>query len=340
MVKAVRLADIAEKLGVSVVTVSKALSGQKGVSDELRVKIKTLADEMGYTPMHMQHGDRAKSYTIGVITFETYFAEFASFYWKMYQELATRAVKKNCFTMLEVISNADEDDCIVPKIIAEERANGIIVIGKPKKDYLKFLYQSRKIPMVFLDFYDDEEIVDSVISASFYGMYRMTDYLIKNGHTRIAFVGTVMYTESITDRYFGYCKALLENGIEQRQDWVLKDRELENGVSGLDYKIELPQDMPTAFVCNNDITAYALIKQLEEAGYKVPEDISVVGYDNYLYAEFGDSKITTYSVDVGAMTNVALNCIIKRIENLAINTNVQVVNGKLIERETVKRIDN
>ena len=72
----------------------------------------------------------------------------------------------------------------------------------------------------------------------------------------------------------------------------------------------------------------------------MPEDISVVGYDNYLYAEFGDSKITTYSVDVGAMTNVALNCLIKRIENLAINTNVQVVNGKLIERESVKRIDN
>ena len=337
MVKTVRLADIAEKLGVSVVTVSKALSGQKGVSDELRMKIKTLADEMGYIPIHSPQGERTKSYTIGVITFEAYFAKFASFYWKMYQELATRAVKQNCFTMLEVISDRDEDNCIMPKIIEGERVDGIIVIGKPQKSYLKFLYQTRDIPMVFLDFYDDEEIVDSVISASFYGSYRMTDYLIKNGHTRIAFVGTLMYTESITDRYFGYCKALMENGIKLRQDWVLKDREFDDGVMGLNYKFKLPEDMPTAFVCNNDIAAYALIKQLEEAGYRVPEDISVVGYDDYLNAEYGDSKITTYSVDVGTMTKVALACLIKRIEKLAINTNVQVVNGRLIERGTVKR---
>ena len=117
MVKAVKLADIAERLGVSIVTVSKALSGQKGVSEELREKIKTLADEMGYTPIHSPQGSKTKSYTIGVITFEHYFAKFASFYWKMYQELATRAVRKNCFTMLEVISDYDEENLTEPKLI-------------------------------------------------------------------------------------------------------------------------------------------------------------------------------------------------------------------------------
>ena len=110
MVKAVKLADIAEKVGVSVVTVSKALSGQKGVSEEMRARIKELADEMGYTPIHTAQAGRSRSYTVGVVTFETYFTRFASFYWKMYQELATRAVKKNCFSMLEVISSYDEDN--------------------------------------------------------------------------------------------------------------------------------------------------------------------------------------------------------------------------------------
>ena len=215
MVKAVKLADIAEKVGVSVVTVSKALSGQKGVSEEMRARIKELADEMGYTPIHTAQAGRSRSYTVGVVTFETYFTRFASFYWKMYQELATRAVKKNCFSMLEVISSYDEDNLVWPKLITEnQKIDGIIVIGRPKQSYLKMLYQNKKIPMVFMDFYDDEEIVDSVVSASFNGMYRMTDYLIKNGHTKVGFVGSVMYTESITDRYFGYCKALMEHGIE------------------------------------------------------------------------------------------------------------------------------
>lgn len=340
MVKAVKLADIAEKVGVSVVTVSKALSGQKGVSEEMRARIKELADEMGYTPIHTAQAGRSRSYTVGVVTFETYFTRFASFYWKMYQELATRAVKKNCFSMLEVISGYDEDNLVWPKLITEnQKIDGIIVIGRPKQSYLKMLYQNKKIPMVFMDFYDDEEIVDSVVSASFNGMYRMTDYLIKNGHTKVGFVGSVMYTESITDRYFGYCKALMEHGIEVRQDWVIRDRDYSDGVIGIEYKLQLPKEMPTAFVCNNDVTAYALIRQLEERNYHVPEDISVVGYDDYLYPEYGDSRITTYLVDMAEMSKIALSCVIRRIENVSMNASVHIVNGRIIERTSVKKIN-
>lgn len=340
MVKAVKLADIAEKVGVSVVTVSKALSGQKGVSEEMRAKIKELADEMGYTPLHATQAGRTRSYTIGVITFETYFMRFASFYWKMYQELATRAVKKNCFSMLEVISSYDEENLVWPKLITEnQKVDGIIVIGRPKLGYLKMLYQNKKIPMVFMDFYDDEEVVDSVVSASFNGMYRMTEYLIKNGHTKIGFVGTIMYTESITDRYFGYCKALMEHGIEVRQDWIIRDRDYNDGIIGVEYRLQLPKEMPTAFVCNNDVTAYALIRQLEERNYRVPEDISVVGYDDYLYPEYGDSRITTYLVDMAEMSRITLSCMIKRIENISMNASVHIVNGRIIERMTVKKLN-
>lgn len=339
MIKSVRLADIAERMGVSVVTVSKALSGQKGVSEKMRAKIKALADEMGYTPVHAPQNEKAKSYTIGVITFERYFTKFASFYWKMYQELTTQAAGHNCFTMLEVVASLDEDSLAKPRLLEEGRVDGIIVIGKPKKDYLKMFYQNKKMPMVFLDFYDDEVIMDSVISASFYGMYRMTEYLIKKGHTDIAFVGTLMYTESITDRYFGYCKALMEHGIETRPEWVINDRGYADGIMGMGYKFSFSENnMPTAFVCNNDIAAYALIKQLEEKGYRVPEDISVVGYDDYLYPEFGDSQITTYSVDMSAMARVALTYMVKRIEHFDMNANVHVVSGKVIERSTVKMI--
>lgn len=337
MVKAVKLADIAEKMGVSVVTVSKALSGQKGVSEELREKIRILADEMGYMPVHARQQGTGKTYTIGIVTFEYYFARLASFYWKMYQELATRAVKKNCFTMLEVISPYDENEGTAPKMITEEKVDGVIILGRPQKNYLKMLYQHKKIPMVFMDFYDEEETVSSVVSSGFYGSYRLTQYLIKNGHSRIAYVGTLMYTESITDRYLGYCKALMENGIEQRKDWVLKDRDIQDGTIGLGYHIELPTDMPTAFVCNNDITAYALIKQLEGEGYRVPEDISVVGYDDYLYPEYGDSKITTYSVDMAGMSKTAIKLLIKYMEQIPQETKLHVVSGKLIERESAGR---
>ena len=171
-------------------------------------------------------------------------------------------------------------------------------------------------------------------------MYRMTEYLIQRGHEKIAFVGTLMYTESITDRYFGYCKALMEHDIERRPEWIMDDRNFDDGYMGLNYKVSLSEDdMPTAFVCNNDVTAYALIRQLKESGYRVPEDISVVGFDNYLYAEFGDSRITTYAVDMEKMTQMALSILIKRISDCATEARVYVTGGKLVERKSVKKLN-
>ena len=339
MVKSVKLADIAAELNVSIVTVSKALSGQKGVSEELRKKIKDLADEMGYVPVHAAQKNRSKSYTIGIISLESYFSKFASFYWKMYQEVATKAVKKSCFTMLEVISAASEDALEPPKLFEEERVDGIVIIGKPKKEYLKMLYQYKRIPMVFLDFYDDELICDSVVSAGYLGSYQMTHYLIEKGHKKIAYVGTLMYTESITDRYFGYCKALLESNLEVRKDWVIPDRDVRTGIIGMEHTFQLPHEMPTAFVCNNDVTAYALIQTLEKAGYRVPEDISVVGYDNYLYPEYGDSRITTYAVDMGEMARIAMHSLVKKIENILYNESIHTVPGRMIIRDTVKELN-
>lgn len=339
MEKTVKLADIAKEVGVSIVTVSKALSDQKGVSEQMREKIKSLAKEMGYTPVHARKSTSGKSYTIGVVTFTYYFEKLSSFYWKMYQELMSKAVKKNCFCMLEVISSFDEDDVTPPKLITEKKVDGVIILGKPSKAYLTMLYQFDKMPMVFLDFYDDENKVSSVVSAGYHGGYTLTQHLINHGHSRIAYVGTLMYTESITDRYLGYCKALMENGIELRKDWVLKDREISSGIIGLAYKIEFPDDMPTAFVCNNDVTAFALIKQLEERGLRVPEDISVVGYDDYLYPEYGESNITTYAVDMSGMAKACVKMLIKSMENRLEEPGFHIISGKLIERNTVKHIN-
>ena len=130
MAKAVKLADIAGQLGVSTVTVSKALSGQKGVSEELREKIKTLADEMGYKQPSARRREHAvKSYNIGVLVSDRYLDKYDSFYWKMYQCVATKAVQKDCFTMLEVINTHAEQTLEPPKLLEEERVDGVIIIG-------------------------------------------------------------------------------------------------------------------------------------------------------------------------------------------------------------------
>lgn len=337
MAKLVKLADIAERLNVSTVTVSKALSDQKGVGEELRSQIKQMAEEMGYvSPSAAKMHAVKKSYNIGVIVSQRYFDQTQSFYWLMYQELATKATAKNSFTMLEVIQPEDETNNVTPKLLEGERVNGLIVIGIMKKEYLDAIKEKAKVPVVYLDFYTDDDC-DAVITDNYFGMYRLTKHLCDKGHRKIAYVGTLFATNSITDRYFGYCKALYESGIEIRKDWIIDDRFVDSG-GIMDYKMVLPKEMPTAFVCNCDVTAYELIRELEGKGYKVPEDISIVGFDNYVFANAGESILTTYEVDVKEMARRAVKVLIRKMEGISYNKGISIVEGRMIVRDSVKEL--
>ena len=155
------------------------------------------------------------------------------------------------------------------------------------------------------------------------------------GHTEIAFVGTVCATNSITDRFLGYMKALLEHGSEYRKEWVIEDRDMETG--RVDRDIRLPEKMPTAFVCNCDLTAGYLIQKLQKAGYRVPEDISVVGFDNYLYPGICDVEITTYEVDISEMARRTMHKIYKKIADEKYTSGAFIVDGHLVKKDSVAR---
>ncbi len=116
MAKIITLSDIGKKLNVSTVTVSKALSGKKGVSESLRAEIIEAAEEMGYVrKKDTPEFKRQKSYNIGVLTAERYLKEKQSFYWQLYQDISQIGLKKNCFTMLEVVTAQEEKEAEQPE---------------------------------------------------------------------------------------------------------------------------------------------------------------------------------------------------------------------------------
>ena len=339
MAKSVRLRDIAEKVGVSTVTVSKALSGQKGMSDALRERIHSLASEMGYVPSISRKADSSKkSYTIGVIISEQFMNEYSSYYNKLHQQVSQLAMERGCFTMLEVISDNVQESRQLPRLVTDKKVEGILVIGRLDEAYLKEIKTGSGIPMVYLDFCNHTEDEDAVISDSYNGSYCITNYLFDKGHKKISFVGTVMASGTITDRYFGYRKSLLEHGVEFRQDWVIDDRDIDNGTIDPTRFFKLPGDMPTAFVCNCDLTASVLIKKLIDKGYKVPDDISVVGFDNFVFPGMCDIKITTYGVDTYEMGRNAVLNLIRKISKERYRQGIMILEGHLIEGESVKEI--
>ncbi len=341
MPKAVKLADIAQKLSVSTVTVSKALSGQKGVSEEMRKKIKALADEMGYVKSRSAEKDKEhKSCTIGIIVAERYLDKDESFYWRIYQDLSQSAMRKNCFTMLEVVASEEEYNQQMPKMVAEGKIEAMIVMGSFQADYAQYLQKNICLPVILLDTLGKEGDFDAVVSNNLMGAYRMTNYLFDLGHEKIGFVGTRLATASIDDRFLGYLKSAMEHGMQVCAQWLLEDRDRATGVSDYDAHFCLPQkeDMPTAFFCNNDKAASVLIHKLEEYGYCVPKDISVVGFDNYIYEPLLQIGITTYAINTQEMARRALQILLYKLEKPDYSLGVYMIDGALIERESARQI--
>ena len=335
MAKAVRLSDIAERLKVSTVTVSKALSGQKGVSEEHRALIIRTAEDMGY--IKKAAAAAKSSYTIGVVVAERYVVANQSFYWDIYQDISRYVVQKNSFAILELIAYEDEKNKKLPKMVIGSKVDAVILMGTFSHEYTEFLLSSISLPMLCLDTISPDENVDSVVSNNMMGGYHMTNYLFELGHRKIGFVGTRLATNSIDDRFFGYLKSCMEHGMSFRMDWVLDDRERERGEFCID-EVRLPEDMPTAFFCNCDIAAVRLADRLVREGYRVPEDISIVGFDNYLQVPRPDLKLTTYEINSRAMGSRAGHIILHKLHTENYTTGIYVLPGRFIEGSSAVRI--
>jgi LacI family transcriptional regulator len=196
------------------------------------------------------------------------------------------------------------------------------------------MIDSTGIPYIFLDFVDDTFNVDTIISDNVYGAYEITKYLITQGHSKIGFIGNQLATTSITDRYIGYYKAMLEQKLVIYEEWVINDRDEEGNFIDL----KLPGDLPTAFVCNCDKIAYELILLLKKNNIRVPDDVSVVGYDNYIFATLSDPQITTVEVNVEVMSEMAVASIIRRFSNPSIESSRKIISGRIVIRDSVSNL--
>ena len=320
--------DIGAALGVSTVTISKALGGKEGVSDAVRETIIETARKMGYhyiTPPESASGGAL----ISILTADRFFA-VPSFYADMYRALQRELNEAGMLGALEIVSEQEEREQTLPAAAALRRADGFVLLGQFQMDYVTAILETGR-PVVLLDFSLDGPDVDAVVSDGQTGCYQLTRYLIAHGHKNIGFVGNVHRTTSIMDRYSGYLRAMSLANLPVREHWIIPDM-LDN-VNYLD-DFPLPEPMPTALVCNNDMLAYRIIAALEKKGYRVPEDVSVTGFDNCAYG--GDARpITTYAVDQQRMAQETVRRLQTRMREGMEGPLRTSVGGWLVERDSV-----
>lgn len=326
----IRMRDVAEKLGVSTVSVSKALNGKEGVSEEIRQKIVQTANEMGYeleTPVVLNN-----PVTIGVLISERFFSEHDAFYARIHRELVQFASTQNVTILLEIVTKEFEDNCVIPKFIQNRQIEALIYLGTFSDEYISNV-NSQNLPYTFLDFYNDNKTNDSVVGDNYNGSYALTDLLIKKGHKNIRFIGSIEATSSIFDRYMGYIKAIIANNLlDSTNINYIPDRD-EYGKIFTSYNFE---EIADAYVCNCDQNAFYVINCLKEKNIRIPEEVSIVGYDDSYFANVSSPKLTTYRVNIKSMASTTIRLLLKKINNEPNDTGKTIIYGDIVVRDSVK----
>lgn len=333
----VTMQAIAQSLGITKVSVSKALNGQPGVSNELRSRIIATANTMGYyKPAQIEHKEE---FVIACIIPKKFFVETDKFYNVIYYYLNRKCISSGYQLFSVVINDEEEKSPSVTSPLSNRKIDGIIMLGEVSSSCVSH-FKELSLPILAVDFYKTDIEIESIITDNFFLGYKATEFLIKNGHKKIGFVGDPAQTTSILDRYFGYLKSLYSHGLKSCDEFNICNNDV-YGTYTLD--ISLPEDMPTAMVCHCDAAAYYLIQKLTSMGLKVPDDVSVISFDNTDISTISSPQITTFDINKKQIAYTALDEIALKIKNKMSNTKMisgkRYVSSTFMERDTVKKID-
>ena len=332
MSKSVTMAELARMFNVSKVTISNALNDKDGISPKLKEKIKAKAVELGWRFNSAARSLKTtKSYNIGILIAERYIGNRESYYLGVYSKLSAKLVELGYSCILETLTYEKEMMLDLPLMYKDSKIDAILNVGQLNYEYLK-LFEKVSVPVIFVDFYDFKVDIDSISLDNYTSCYFLAQYLINNGHSKIGFVGNIYTTSSIQDRYLGFCRAMLENELQIDPEYLVSDRNKKGEWIPLDLK-----KIPTAYICNNDQIAFVLIKKLQGLGMRVPEDVSVVAFDNTLYSIVSTPSITTIDSNIDDFVERASKAIIKKISSEKVYGRI-FVQGNIIERDSVKKM--
>ncbi|MCK9348662.1 MAG: substrate-binding domain-containing protein [Sphaerochaeta sp.] len=333
MQKPVTMKDIAKRLSVTSVTVSKALSGKEGVSDELRKEIIQAAKEMGYRKhLVSKESKEGSTHNVGILISERHMKGDCA-YMRIQQEICRQLLQNGYYGIVELVAHHEEEEGTLPKILQDSKVDGLILLAQMRPSYVNRLL-SADLPYIFVDFFYENYHADAVICDNVYGGYSLTNHLISLGHRNIVFVGNPMYSTVVMDRYLGYYKALMEHGLTMDSSLVIHDY----SDFGERNDLVINPELATAYVCSTCETAYRLMKHLQERGVKVPEQASIVGFDEDLYTTLSNPPLTTFSIDIPLMALSAAQSIVSKIENPEFHFGRKTISGSLEIRQSSSRI--
>ncbi len=282
--------EIANTLGVNVSTVSRALRGLEGVSQELRQKILSIAKERGYRPNPFAVSLRYDTtHTIGIIVPDVSFSHFSHIVRNI--EAEARNLGYMCIITDSNDKAVNEKDCI--ELLVNMHVEGIIICLAQDTVDLSHIQRLKQIHMPVVLFDRDADIdVSSVIINDVESARQVTNYLIDGGAKRIAFLGGPNKMKQTSDRKHGYLEALRERGLPIKKELVKCGYiSYNSGLTDTNDLLDLPE-RPDAIIASHGLLVTSAMRAIESRGLRIPEDVSVIGYMSDWVSDVVSPRVT------------------------------------------------
>ncbi|MBZ9687661.1 LacI family transcriptional regulator [Clostridium estertheticum] len=325
------ISDIAAALDISAISVSRALAGKIGVGEKLREKITVKAKEMGYLKSINKN-----SYKILVLHQRPLIQDNSNFAY-MIQGIERALQNMEISYHTEFVDKNSQDKMQPPfKLLKENNFNGLIFIGKFDDNYVGFLKEKIK-NYIFYTGYSPSCDVDSVWFNFNNGGYKQCEYLIKNGHVDIGFLGRRSILFRNKEKVLGITSALEDYEIPIRSElFTYIEENFEENFEISVMNLLSVKNKPSAIICQGDFIAVKLINLLYKKGIKVPEDISIISSGNTEMSSLTLPTLTTLDLNIEYSCEIAVELLLKRINNPDKPCESITINSTLISRESVK----
>lgn len=332
---------MAQMLGISTTTVSNVIHGKTGeVSPATIQRVQQLITEYEYVPnLNASNLAQNKSKIIG-LAMKSGRDKYENFIKDPFAGELTGGVESavrshGYFTMLYISDKIEE----IINSVASWNVDGLVLMGMQTEDCI-LLKKRIKKPMVFIDSFFDERVQDyvNVGLEDRKGSFEITNYLIESGHRKIAFFAdNCIGTDYM--RFQGYQDAILKAGIAyQDEDFVLIQPEEGKMTSTLTAALRL-SEVYTAFVCCSDYYAVRIMNHLRDHGKKIPDDISIVGFDDNAYSQLVRPALTTVHQDVTQKSAVAVEKLFEMLNGKDLKENRVELPVHVVVRNSVKNLN-
>ena len=336
----IRAKDIAEKLGVSTTTVSLVLNNKPGVGQETRERVLKEIESLGFET-NIKIKPTASLKNIRFILFKSHGLVVGDtpFFSKLIESIEGEARNNGFNIIISYLSKDTNTREYVKQFESEESSAGILLLATEMSKENIETFADTNVPVLILDNCFDSVQIDSVQIDNIEGTSKAINYLAACGHTDIGYLHSSADIYNFEQRYIGFKAALQQNGLEFKPDNVINlEPTLEGSHRDMKKYVRENRKLPKALFADNDILAMGASRALKEEGYKLPEDVSIIGFDNMPYCVMMRPMLTTVNVNNAEMGKIAVRRLADIINGKTIGKIKILIRTDFVIRKSVKEI--